>query len=123
MPGTSRGSEPTSRTDAREHGRRNTSGSAISVHRDVHVVLVVGRAGAAVRHRAPALAAALDGPDVLGVDDFADAKLTGVGADPASDLPPDLRVRDHAVDGLAARVEPAAPAQPAEGGHLGVAGA
>src|SRR5699024_7304857 len=63
----------------------------------VHSVVVVRGTWATVRHRPPALAAALDSPDALRPDHLADAELAGVGSDPLRDAVARRAVRDHDV--------------------------
>src|SRR5829696_3976304 len=93
-----------------------------SVYGDVDVVVVVRRSGATVGHRPPALRRALDGPDLLVVDDLADAELAGVGAGPVGDVPAHRGVGDHHVDGLPGAVEPTAGPAATERADLRVAG-
>src|SRR3546814_3380885 len=74
-----------------------------SVDGHVHVVEVVGGRGPSVLHGAPPLAAAVDRPDLLGVDRIFDAERAGVGPDVFRDLPSRVPA-DHDVDRAALRV-------------------
>src|SRR5690606_2741012 len=101
---------------ASSHGRTFAAGAGADLHGDVDVVVVVRGVRTAVLHPAPALVAALDGPDPLRPDDLADAELGVVGPDPLGNGVALRTARDHDVQGAALAVRaPVARPQPAVG--------